>query len=178
MDDIHDSQRHLLPWMFVFAWLLTMPGTAKALEHCPSGTYLATPLGAPVTYCAPTPHDRQGKGVAPQPGASHWGAIAVDDGNPVDIGSSAGLSTKQQAKRAALADCNAKAGKACKVEIAYGDGCAALVQSNDGHLLASADVTRTHATQSGMKACADAGHPPCRVIYAACSPARSQADSK
>jgi hypothetical protein len=133
-------------------WLAS--GITHAEGACPSGQYQASPPNHPLV-CKSIPPTR-------------WGAIAIDAPRGT-VGSATDRSSKQDAEQAALANCQAKGGSsACKVQVAYGNGCAALVTGGAGYS-AAADVTRAHAVETGMKTCNDAGHVQCHVAYSGCS---------
>ena len=157
--------------LLLLAGLLLLPARmTHAQNSCTSGQYLITPSNHQgASFCAPIPRDRQGRPVPPQLPATHWGAIATDDASGKSVGAAVDLPNKAQAEQAALADCRTKGGLACKIAIAYGNGCAALVASGLGYN-ASADVTLDHAILSGMTACRHAGHGQCHVAYSTCSP--------
>lgn len=67
-----------------------------------------------------------------------------------------------------MADCQAKGGAPCKLEIAYDNECAALVVGNNGYNV-GADTTLGKVTQATMKICTDAKNKNCHVYYTACS---------
>ena len=109
---------------------------------------------------------------APQPQtpppkwASRWGAIAIDSDKGV-LGTTTGITDKSAAEQGAIADCRAKGGITCTLEIAYDNECASLVVSKEGHA-ATADSTVDKAVQLGMKTCANAGYHNCHAGYTAC----------
>ncbi|HWX65265.1 MAG TPA: DUF4189 domain-containing protein [Rhodanobacter sp.] len=157
--------------LILLAGLMLLPARVTyAQNSCAPGQYLIMPSNHQGTsFCAPIPRDRQGRPVAPQLPATHWGAIATDSATGKSVGAAVDLPSKAQAEQAALLDCKTKGGSACKIAIAYGNGCAALVASDSGYN-ANADVTLDHATLSGMTTCSHAGHGQCHVVYSACSP--------
>lgn len=80
------------------------------------------------------------------------------------------MQSRSVAEKTALADCKAKGGVPCKLEIAYKNGCVALTVSTTGYNTA-ADLTTQKATQAGMNTCTKAGAKDCQTYYTACSPA-------
>jgi len=152
--------------------LLLISGVSHAEGKCPQGKYQATPPDAPHMYCAPIPLNKNGQPLPIPQRATHWGAIATESTLSSKIGAAVDLPTKGQAEQAALAQCADKGGQGCKVQISYGNGCAALI-ANDTAYQANADVTVDHAVQTGMQICTNAGHGTCHVVYSACSPRQS-----
>jgi hypothetical protein len=164
----------LLMYMLLFA-LLLMGSVAHAEGECPPGMFPTNPPGAqgPVG-CAPIPgYDQQQQGqqqlpTSPPPQwASSWGAIATDEPHGV-LGTAINMPNKSAAQAGAIADCHAKGGAACKLEIAYDNECAALIVSKTGYDV-TADATVDKAVQTGMKTCTDAGYSNCHAGYTACS---------
>ncbi len=104
--------------------------------------------------------------------ATRWGAVATD-GPGGHLGAVTDLSSKSEAERAAIADCRAKGGLQCAVEISYDNECAAMAVGDKIHNV-TADVTLDKAIQSSIKTCREADTN-CHVYYTACSlPARIQ----
>jgi hypothetical protein len=154
--------------LLLLGLLLLFSGVAHAGGNCPDGTYQSTPPDAPQVYCAPIPVNKNGKPVPIPQRATHWGAIATEQSLSNKIGTAVDLPTKGQAEQAALEQCAANGGQDCKVQVSYGNGCAALI-ANDVAFLANADVSIQHAVQAGMDTCGKAGHGACHVVYSGCS---------
>jgi len=164
-------------------FLLSLKIVVHAEGNCPPGYYPTTPPGAPSQGCAPIPgyNDQQSSTqqsgppqmASPSPPSEHWesrwGAIATDEPHGV-FGAVTGMYDKQSAERAALADCKAKGGINCKLEVSYVNGCAALTVSSTGYNV-GADATLDIITAKGMKTCVSAGASNCHIYYSACSPA-------
>lgn len=166
-------------WL-MFGLLLLLGGFAHAEGNCPAGYY---PIGAPQGQggpqgCAPIPGDNsqqqvQSQALPPPQWASRWGAIATDKVKGI-LGAVTGLSSKNEAQQAALADCQAKGGSPCKLEIAYDNECAALVVGDNGYNV-GADATLDKVIRLGMKICTGAKNANCHVYYSDCSlPVRIQ----
>ena len=78
-----------------------------------------------------------------------------------------GALSKEEAERLALADCKAKGGGACEVEIAFHNQCGAMVLGNSELFTASAGTT-LDAEDVGIKYCRKHDSN-CRVYYSACT---------
>jgi hypothetical protein len=101
------------------------------------------------------------------------GAIATDEPKGV-LGAVTGVPNKSEAQQAALADCRAKGGSPCKLEIAYDNECAALVVGQKDYSI-NTGATADAANQLAMKTCSADGDAKCHVYYSACSlPVRIQ----
>lgn len=155
--------------------LLLLGSTVHAEGECPPGMFPTNPPGTqgPVG-CAPIPgYDQQQQAQPQQPQspppqwATRWGAIATD-GPGGHLGAVTGLTSKSDAQRLAIADCHAKGGIQCEVEVAYDNECAAMVLGHKEHS-SNAAATTDEAVSLGMKICANAGDTNCHVYYSACS---------
>lgn len=98
--------------------------------------------------------------------ATRWGAIAIDDLNGI-AGAVIDKTSKRQAHKAAIAECNARGGKECEVRIAYHNQCAAIVWGKHKYSTASAE-TEELAVQIGMRSCS-AADIDCQIYYSDCS---------
>ena len=96
-----------------------------------------------------------------------WGAIAPSPIGGV-LGTAVGARSKKEAERLALADCKAKGGKACEVEIAYHNQCVVMVSGQANYRFASAGSI-SEASQLGIKLCKQRGDSNCNVYYSACT---------
>ncbi len=105
----------------------------------------------------------------PQP-SGYWektcGAIAPSPKGGV-LGTALGASSKQEAERRALADCNAKGGGGCKISISYRNQCAVMILGQTKYFTASA-ASLEEATSDGIQRC-EAGDTSCQVYYSACT---------
>ena len=100
--------------------------------------------------------------------ADRWGAIAGDgDGT---YGIVADMPSKQEAQRAAIAECGKRAGSAsCHVRLAYYNQCAAVGASTTNSFSSSAETVE-EAQQRAMRRCEEAsGKGTCWVYYSGCS---------
>lgn len=150
--------------------LQQLPLQTRAEGGCPPGMLPAS--GTDISSCAPAPpgyYRTQPQPLPPPPPlwASRWGAIATYAPTGV-LGSSENLPSKDQAEQAALADCKAKGGLNCKVDIAYGNECAAVVVGDKGYNV-NPGATADLASERGIKICAEDGGKGCHVYYSACS---------
>ncbi|WP_332937794.1 DUF4189 domain-containing protein [Lysobacter sp. CCNWLW3] len=100
---------------------------------------------------------------------SRWGAIAFDFGESnVGIGVSAAASSKRQAKNGALADCRAKGGQNCRINLVYDNQCAVVI-AGFGYSRSQSGPTVEIAAANGMKMCEESGAKECQIYYKACS---------
>ena len=150
--------------------LFILSDSTFAEGGCPPGTYPANPPATNV--CNPFP-DSQGNSrqpSTPQPQGrweTRWGAIAIDTSS-ASLGSVVGMQNRRKAEKAALMQCRARGGNACKVDITYYNQCAVMILGNKKYNTASA-ATINDATKLGMQTCS-AADTNCRVYYAECSP--------
>lgn len=147
--------------------LFTCVGAALAsAQGCPPGQYPVTGQGW--NYCAPVPGSNQDAQPAPptQAWKSRWQSIATDATKGA-LGTSVGQATASLAERAALADCRAKGGDACKVQITNGNGCVAMI-TGEKFLNTKSGATKAEAERSGLSLC-NSEDTNCRVYYSACS---------
>ena len=160
----------LVRWVLI-ACLSSASVAAYAEGGCPDGQYPASGQGWQACY--PIPGYGQGQEASvqqtpPPQWKNAWGAIATAFTPKAVLGSSADLSTRDEAEQAALENCRAKGGANCKIEIAYGNQCAVVVVGHPSYGVFTAD-TLDSASKKGMKACMDGGNTSCRVLYSACS---------
>lgn len=139
---------------------------AHAQVACPSGwiPYSATSCGpAPNSQQSPKPNDHG----APLQLGSRWGAIATDGVKGV-LGTATGERSEQGAAGKALADCQAKGGAPCKLQLSYSNGCGAMSVGSRGFSTAGAG-TKEEAMQKSMAICSSDGDTGCHVYYTGCS---------
>lgn len=158
--------RHWLP----FGLLILLANVVRAENGCPSGMIPAS--GTDVSSCVPIPpgyfgNQQQAPAQRSPNWSSRWGAVATD-GVKGSLGVITDVSSRAEAERAAMADCQSKGGSQCKIDVSYSNGCAAMVVDDDGYNVESA-ATIDQAVQSGMNACSKAGRTNCHVYYSACS---------
>ena len=160
-------------WLLIVG-LLSLSGSALAEGGCPSG--MIPYSGTDISSCGPIPvgyySDSNGISKSVEPPASWmttWGAIAADAAS-ASLGTVVGMSSEQEARRAALAQCRAKGGEKCEVDLAYHNQCAVMILGNKTYNTASAQ-TIERATLLGMKTC-NVDDTNCRVYYSDCSLAR------
>lgn len=154
-------------------WLLQFTPHAHAEQGCPPGMLPAS--GTNINSCVPAPgspdqSQQQNQALPSQPvWASRWGAIATYAPTGI-LGTSRDEISEEQAKRTALADCKARGGVSCKIDITYGNQCAAVVVGDKGYNV-NPGATQNLAIELGMKICAEDGGKGCHAYYSACSPA-------
>ncbi|MBB5359138.1 hypothetical protein HDE76_002354 [Rhodanobacter sp. ANJX3] len=122
---------------------------------------------------APTPmcnwtngNQSQGPLRPPMHWTTQWGAIATDGAKGI-LGAVTNLAGKDLAQQSALAECQAKGGLQCKIQIAYDNECAAMVVGDNG-FNANAAASVDKAIELAMKTCT-ANTANCHVYYSACS---------
>ena len=155
-------------------FLLGVSGFAWAEGGCPSG--MIPYSGTDISSCGPIPagyySDSNSIPKSAEPPArwmDTWGAISADADNG-SLGTVVGMSSEQEARRAALAQCRAKGGEKCEIDLTYYNQCAVMILGNKTYNTASAQ-TIERATLLGMKTC-NADDTNCRVYYSDCSLAR------
>lgn len=158
-------------WL-LFGLLMLIAGWVHAENGCPPGfqpSGMAPSTQDPVA-CRPIQGSDQQQ-ASPQPPRaiwiSRWGAIATDAAKG-SLGTAVNLQSKNEAERAALADCQSKGGLHCKLQIAYDSECAAMILG-DKVFNVAADAPVDKAVQAGMASCSTANDHSCRVYYSACS---------
>lgn len=163
----------------LLATLLLQIGALHAEGGCPPGYY---PIGAPQGQqgpqgCAPIPGGDSAYPSEPPPPPPRpipplewkpdWGAIAVDAEHGA-IGSAVEAPTQSLAESGALTDCQSKGGIACRIEVSYENGCAALA-ANDAGWAVEYGGTEIEAGVKALRACAKAGHEKCQMLFKDCS---------
>jgi hypothetical protein len=159
--------------------LLLLGSSVHAEGECPPGMYPTNPPGAqgPVG-CAPIPGYNQQRQAPQQQQAppavwnSRWLAIATDSAKG-SLGTATDMANQDEAEQMAMTSCRAKGGTQCKVDVSYGNGCAAMVSGDTGYNVHGA-ATLNEATQLAMQTCTKATTH-CHVYYSTCSlPVRIQ----
>lgn len=153
--------------ILLFAGLLGISIAAQAQVACPPGWI---PYSA--TSCGPAPSAQQAAPRQPPPTLSpqtKWGAIATDGVKGV-LGTALSEESERRAERTAMADCQAKGGSPCKVQLTYSNGCGAMIVGSKGFSTAGAG-TKEEAIQKGMAICQTDGDTACHVYYIDCSAA-------
>ena len=157
------------PHILLASGLLGVVGVAAAQDH---------PVNSPAYHAVHHPQSPAYTGPKQQPAEQQppqptgywektWGAIAPSPVGGV-LGTALGASSKEEAERLALADCKAKGGGACEVEIAYHNQCAVMVTGQVNYRFASAGSI-SEASQLGIKLCEERGDNNCMVYYSACT---------
>jgi hypothetical protein len=156
------------PFFCVAALLMFVAQAANAEQGCPPGQIPHS--GTSMSSCGPIP----GAQTAPPAPTwyPHWQSVAGDTTKGA-LGTSKGHRTGAEATNAALLDCKAQGGTACKTFITEGNGCLAIVFgekryfANDGKTLSVAEgKTSAECKESDGS---------CRVYYSECDlPTRAQ----
>ena len=157
-----------LSW-FTLGLAFTSTSVIHAQAACPPGT-IPYGTGQGQNVCGSDGNQQQREqqpSPLPPQWDRRWGAIATD-GPGGHAGVAVSQSSKRAAEQAALADCQAKGGTQCAIEVAYDNECAAMVIGDKGHNSGAAP-TLDRATQLGLDACKKHGDTNCHVYYSACS---------
>lgn len=148
---------------FVLFWASAF----ASAQGCPPGQHPI--VGQGWNYCAPD-SGTGGDSNATHPPTPVWKSSyqsIVTDKSKGILGTSSGESSPGLAESAAMADCRAKGGAACEIQITNGNGCVAMVvgsrvmNSNSGQ-------TKDEAERKGIDLCSTEDTN-CHVYYSACS---------
>jgi hypothetical protein len=154
-------------WLFALGLLLLLSNVhaQEGEGGCPPGqSAYDSPDGIPT--CGPMQNQ---PAQPPVHWVDQWGAIATDFSHG-SVGTITNMSSRSEAERRALADCEAKGGARCKVEIWYVNQCVTLVAGDTKHITAIG-ATTDEAIQKGIAEC-NAGDTNCKAYYIACSQAK------
>jgi len=162
--------RTLLPVIFLAAaWLSAGPSHAEG--GCPPGQY--PQQGQGWQTCVPIPGGSSDSAPASAPAPVYrttllprWQAIATD-ATVAALGTSRDRPSETDAKRAAIADCHAKGGTDCLLQIVLGNGCAALVVG-ESTMNSGAALDKKGSEQDALSTC-QKKNKRCEVIYSNCS---------
>lgn len=163
--------KHIILHAIAFVVAMVYSQAAFAQAACPPGT-IAYGTGTDVSVCGPDNRQQQPQQIQPDlqlpppQWVSRWGAIATDFPHSA-AGAAVDESNEQDARDAAIANCRSNGGVACKVELTYSNGCAALAIGKDGHN-AKAGVNTGDATRKAMRVC-NAQDKNCFIYYTGCS---------
>lgn len=95
-----------------------------------------------------------------------WGAIAPSPKGGV-LGTALGASNREEAEQLALADCKAKGGVECEIELSYHNQCAVMTVG-DKFLGSAHAASIERASEIGIAGC-QRNDTNCRVYYSACT---------
>ncbi len=98
--------------------------------------------------------------------ADRWGAFSS-----ASSGVSGGvqdMASKRQAEKSALAECKAKGGNDCRVDIVYYNQCGA-VASGGGHMGSARAATEREAVEIAIATCEKGGGSNCQLYFMGCS---------
>jgi hypothetical protein len=156
------------PIVLILLLLLCLKiGDANAEGGCPPGQY--PQQGQGWQTCVPIPGGNPGETTqAPPPiiWQDRWQAIATDTPKGI-LGTSLGSRTGEGAEASAIADCRAKGGTSCFVEISYVNGCVAMVVGHERKNVRGAP-SKSEAEKAAMAQC-ESNDKGCAVYYSACS---------
>jgi Domain of unknown function (DUF4189) len=136
-----------------------------SLQTCPSGYYPVGGRDAGWFGCAPVNGQSGTEPADPGPEwATRWGAIATGKGA---FGTANNLSSARKAEKAALNQCKANGGKDCKINLSFGNQCAALAWGTaSNYVEPAADILL--AENGALKSCGEVTQD-CKIFYSACS---------
>lgn len=147
--------------------LVGLNGPALA-QQCPPGIAHGTPGCIPPNNPSSPLYPNSGSQpvVPPMVWADRWGAIAIDF-SIGKIGTSTGMSSKRKAKKAALAQCRANGGVACKSSLTYFNQCGVMAWGESYAATAHA-ATIELASEIALRSCGE-HTADCQIYYADCS---------
>ncbi|MCU4576462.1 DUF4189 domain-containing protein [Acinetobacter courvalinii] len=152
--------------------VLSSTGLAIANDSNPnSAGYHARHNASSAYYIGPKGAANQQQ-AAPQPTGywvKTWGAIAPSGLDAV-LGTAVGADSKKEAERLALAECKAKGGENCKVQLAYHNQCGVMTIGTKRLFTASAGTVE-EAKEFGLALC-QKKDTNCSVYYSACTEPR------
>lgn len=162
--------RETIPFSSLLISSLIFSQETLSQAACPPGT-IPYGTGTGVNMCGPDntqPQQPTQPDFQPPPPrwVSRWGAIATDIPHSA-AGAAVDEKDEQAAIDGALKNCRSNGGVACKVEISYSNGCAALVLGRDGHKTkAGSAIAEEKARAMNVCNAADKG---CSVYSTGCS---------
>lgn len=158
----------------LFALLLAIGMATSAHAQCRLGS--GPEFGDGIPYCSDLEAQddlaeprSSGIGDAPLQLPSLWGAIAIDPESPAGgVGVSSGMPSRRVAEIAALRRCRETGGgSTCRVEVSYGNQCAALAWG-DQYYHTAYGPTVDEASEIALRGCARrTGH--CKIYYSNCT---------
>ena len=143
---------------------------AKGEGQCPEGYYQSPEPERGVINCIPrsTSMATEQNDNGPH-WEGRWGAISFDFGRSnVGLGVSVAATSRRRAKNEALADCRAKGGTDCRINLIYDNQCAVVIAAV-GYSRSHGGPTVEIAAKRGAQICEEAGFHDCQVYYKACS---------
>lgn len=152
------------------------PTPSFAEGRCPPGMY---PHDAPgVSACIPIPGAGPAARESPRSGPvrwrSAWGAIATSAEGTTDTGYANSESSEFSAHQNALAECEGRQGKRCKIFATYRDQCVAFTWGEGkGLAFASTAPDPMEAEGSAMTQCRNANGSDCTLLHSACAVPRA-----
>jgi len=152
-------------FVFLFAIAVAqLMHAAHAEGGCPPGQYPQSGQGWQT--CIPVPGAQAQPQQAPQPQwRDQWQAISTD--TPLGIlGAAQHRSTWKEAETAATADCYAKGGKECEVQISMRNGCIAMAVGESTKNV-KGDAVKERAESEATAQC-QKNNSKCVVYYSAC----------
>lgn len=155
--------------MAVVVCIASVSGNAMAQDNNPTSAAYHALHNAQSPYQVGPKGRQQSADPSPQPSGywqKTWGAIAPS-GRDAVLGTALGAGSKEEAEKQALADCRAKGGRGCKVQIAYRNQCGVMT-IGDNRLFTASAATTEDAKAYGIELC-ESSDSNCRVYYSACT---------
>lgn len=148
--------------------LLSTSVATHSYANCPPGWSQIASSSEHFYPCTPDPDRSQQQAALPPLWGDRWGAIATDEPHGI-FGSVTGMLSQSLAEQGAMIACKGKGGTNCIPQLAYVNGCAALVVGPKVFTVA-ADTTVDKAVERGRKAVCSVENTDCHVHFSACSP--------
>jgi hypothetical protein len=149
--------------------LLVISATCAVVhaQGCPPGQHPV--VGQGWNYCAADPESNNASDTSQSPTPiweNRYQSIVTDKTKGI-LGTSTGKTSSNLAEKAAMADCQAKGGKVCEIQITNENGCVAMVVGNRV-MNSSSGQTKDAAERKGIDLCSTEDTD-CHVYYSACS---------
>ena len=157
-----------LPLLILAILLTTTSFASRAEGGCPPGQYPQQGHGFQTCVPMPTPQQDAGDRPTGPVWEDRWQAVATDAAKGV-IGASTNVLSQDIATRNALADCRAKGGTQCSVDISAVNSCVSMVAGAE-IMNFKAGKTQKEADKKAMDLC-NSKDTNCAVLYATCSTA-------
>lgn len=159
--------RHVFPLALATLFLVSGATRAQNCGGIPAVNGVCIPPDSPTSPLHST-YGQKSQSAMPPGGvwADRWGAVAADGPSGI-LGATTGMASRRKAEKFALAQCRAKGGKSCEVDMAYRNQCIALVAGENLYFVQPA-IYEDEAARLGLKSC-QKNDVNCRVYYSACS---------
>lgn len=103
---------------------------------------------------------------------SRWGAFAFDS-QSATMGMAGAMTSRNKAKKEAVAHCRSQGGTNCTVQFVFTNHCGVVSQGQvpDGRYVQNyySDITLPRATEGALKKCTESGGANCEVAFTVCA---------